>query len=250
MSRSRRSACETSVTKRFLATIVGMSVEHRLALVRVDPQRGDHVQQRVGVDVLLVRVAAEHELELGRGHQLADDVDDVVADDPLGGGEVADAHADDPAIDLRQRGAVAPLLDVTRHRDVLGLPVVGLHRAVQLVRPAVAQREQVERHRLAAADHALGRQRRLGLLAVEHERAVRRRCSCSALLDPSLEDDTTRGGQATGLVPPSGDDRASPLRDSAGVNRTSLTAAPPGMRGSGNLRGAPDGTVRPCCACA
>ena len=112
MSRSRRSSRETSVTKRFLATIVGMSVEHRLALVRVDPERRDHVQQRVGVDVLLVRVAAEHELELGRGHQLADDVDDVVADDPLGGREVADAHAHDPAVDLGERARVAPLLDV------------------------------------------------------------------------------------------------------------------------------------------
>ena len=60
-------------------------LEHRLALVRVDAERGDHVEQRVGVDVLLVRVAAEHELELGRGDELAHDVDDVVADDPLGG---------------------------------------------------------------------------------------------------------------------------------------------------------------------
>ena len=65
------------------------------------------------MDVLLVRVAAEHELQLGRGHQLAHDVDDVVADDPLGGGEVADAHADDPALDRRRaRVCVAPLLDV------------------------------------------------------------------------------------------------------------------------------------------
>src|SRR3954463_5974714 len=45
------------------------AVEHRLALVRVDAQRGDHVEQRVGVDVLLVRVAAEDELELGRGDE-------------------------------------------------------------------------------------------------------------------------------------------------------------------------------------
>ena len=85
MSRSRRRSCETRVTNSFLATIDGTSVEHRLALVRVDPERRDHVQQRVGVDVLLVRVAAEHELELGRGDELAHDVDDVVADDPLGG---------------------------------------------------------------------------------------------------------------------------------------------------------------------
>jgi hypothetical protein len=60
------------------------------------------------VDVLLVRVPAEHELELGRGHELADDSDDVVADDPLGRGEVADAHAHDPAIDVAERALVAP----------------------------------------------------------------------------------------------------------------------------------------------
>jgi hypothetical protein len=86
------------VTNSFLRTIVGIILEHRLALVRVDAEGGDHVEQRVGVDVLLMRVAAEHELELGRGDQLADDVLDVVADDALGGGEVADAHADDPAL--------------------------------------------------------------------------------------------------------------------------------------------------------
>ena len=95
---------------------------------------------------------------------------DVVADDPLGGREVADAHPDDPAVDLRQRRVAAPLLDVRCHRDVLGLPVVGLHRPVQLVRPAVPQRQQVERHRLAAADDALGRERGLRLGLVEDER--------------------------------------------------------------------------------
>ena len=73
MSRSRRSACETSVTNSFLRQDRRDVLEHRLALVRVDAEDGDHVQQRVGVDVLLVRVAAEHELELGRGDQLAHD---------------------------------------------------------------------------------------------------------------------------------------------------------------------------------
>ena len=49
-------------------------LEHGLALVRVDLQRGDHVQQRVGVDVLLVRVAAQDELELGGGDDLAEKI--------------------------------------------------------------------------------------------------------------------------------------------------------------------------------
>jgi hypothetical protein len=75
-------------------------LEHRLALVRIDLQRGDHVEQRVGVDVLLVGMAAQHQLQLGRRHQLADDVLDVVADDALGRGEVADPHPDDPALHL------------------------------------------------------------------------------------------------------------------------------------------------------
>ena len=149
--------------------------EHRLALVRVDPERGDHVQQRVRVDVLLVRVAAEHELQLGRRHELADDVDDVVADDALGGREVADAHPDDPALDVGELLLRAPLLGVALHRDVLGLPVVGLHRPVELVRPAVAQRQQVERVGHASADHALAGERRLGLGRVEHERPLSER---------------------------------------------------------------------------
>jgi hypothetical protein len=57
------------------------------------------------VDVFLVGVAAEHELEFGRGDHLADDVEDVVADDALGGGEVADAHHDDPALDVGDLGS-------------------------------------------------------------------------------------------------------------------------------------------------
>ena len=52
------------------------------------------------MDVFLVGVAAEHQLELGGGDHLADDVEDVVADDAFGGGEVADAHLDDPALDV------------------------------------------------------------------------------------------------------------------------------------------------------
>ena len=79
-------------------------------------------------------------------------------------------------------GARPPLLDVLGHLDVLGLPVVGLHRAVQLVCPAVAQRQQVERHRLPTADYALGRERRLGLVLIEDESPVSERVG---LLHPS-----------------------------------------------------------------
>ena len=228
MSRSRRSACETSVTNAFLATIDGMSSNIASHSCGSIPRRGDHVQQRVGVDVLLVRVAAEHELELGRRDELAHDADDVVADDPLGGGEVADAHAHDPAVDLGQGARIAPLLDVLAHLDVLGLPVVGLHRAVELVGPAVAQREQVEggvsrppTTRLAAsAASALALSSTKvrapsvyvvcnpGLLKGRWEEAEARRLSFSPRTFQRARE------QSTGL----GRDGPLPLRDSAGIS--------------------------------
>ena len=145
-------------------------LEHRLALVRVDAERGDHVEERVGVDVLLMRVAAEDELQLRRGDKLAHDVLDVVAHDAFGGGEVADAHADDPALDIADMRGVAPLLDVLAHRDVLRLPVVRLHFPIQLVGPLVFQREQIEGHGLATVDDLLRGKRGLSLLLVEVER--------------------------------------------------------------------------------
>ena len=130
-------------------------LEHRLALVRVDAEGGNHVEERVGVDVLLVGVAAEDELELGGGDELADDVLDVVADDAFGGGEVADAHADDPALEIGNGLRVAPLLDVLAHRDVLRLPMVRLHRLVEIVGPLELQGEDVEVGNLATVDDAL-----------------------------------------------------------------------------------------------
>ena len=143
-SRSRRRSLGDAGDELVLADDRRDVLEHRLALVRVDAERGDHVEQRVGVDVLLVGVAAEDELQLGGGDQLADDVLDVVADDAFGRGEIADAHADDPALDVGHGLLVAPLLDILAHRDVLRLPMVGLHRPVQIVGPLVFQREQVE----------------------------------------------------------------------------------------------------------
>ena len=114
------------------------------------------------MDVFLVGVAAEHELELGGGDDLADDVEDVVADDAFGGGEVADAHLDDPALDVGDFIG-APLLDILLHGDVLGLPVVVLHRLVEIVGPLVFEREDVEEHRVPAVDDLLGGEGLLGL---------------------------------------------------------------------------------------
>ena len=146
-------------------------LEHRLALVRVDAERADHVHQRVRVDVLLVGVAAQHQLQLRRRDHFAHDVDDVVAHDAFGGGKVADGHLDDPAVHVRDRlRGVAPLLAVLLHRHVLRLPVVRLHLLVQLVRPGVLQRQDVEEHRLPAVDDALGGKGFFGFRLVENER--------------------------------------------------------------------------------
>jgi hypothetical protein len=59
---------------------------------------------------------------------------------------------------------VAPLLDVLAHRDVLRLPMVGLHRPVKIVRPLVLQREQVEGHRGPAVDDLLRGESGLGFV--------------------------------------------------------------------------------------
>jgi len=81
-------------------------------------------------------MTAEHELELGGGHDLADDVDDIIAHDPFSGREITDGHLDDPAVDIGDiTVGVAPLLAVFLHRDFFGLPMVGLHRLVEVVRP-------------------------------------------------------------------------------------------------------------------
>jgi hypothetical protein len=144
-------------------------LEHRLALVRVDAERGDHVEQGVRVDVLLMRVPAEHQLQLRRRDEFAHHMLDVVAHNALRGGEVADAHADDPALLLAHQHRVPPLLDVLAHRDVLRLPMVRLHFPIQFVGPLVLQRQQVERHRFPAVDHLLAGKSGLGLLLVQHE---------------------------------------------------------------------------------
>ena len=112
--------------------------EHRLALVGIHAEGGDHVNERVGVDVFLVGMAAQEELKLGRGDQLAGDVLDVVADNSLGGGEITQRHLDDPSVNIGDRpGGIAPLLAVLLHRDVLGFPVIGLHGLVEIVGPLV-----------------------------------------------------------------------------------------------------------------
>ncbi len=121
------------------------------------------------MDVLFVRVAAEDELELGGGDEFADDVLDVVADDAFSGREIADAHPDDPALNIADGLRVAPLLDVLAHRDILRLPVVCLHRLVEIVGPLVFQRENVEVGNLTAVNDLLGGESGLGLVLIKNE---------------------------------------------------------------------------------
>ena len=142
--------------------------EHGLALVRVDPETGDHVEEAVGVDIFLVGVAAEDEFEFGCGDEFADDVLDIVADDAFSGGEVADAHADDPAFEVGDFFA-APLLDVGLHLDVFRFPVIGLHGPVEFVGPVVFEREEIEGHAFAAIDDAFGAEGFFGFGFVEEE---------------------------------------------------------------------------------
>ncbi len=149
----------------------GDVLEHGFAFVWVDAEGGDHVDEGVGVDVFLVGVAAEDELELGGGDKFADDVENVVADDAFSGGEVADTHLDDPALDVGDVVAL-PLLDVGLHLDVLGLPVVVLHRLVEVVGPLVFEGEDVEEHGVATIDDGFGVDGGLGFVLVEGEGAV------------------------------------------------------------------------------
>ena len=151
----------------------------------------------------------------------------------------------------RQRARIAPLLDVLAHLDVLGLPVVGLHRAVELVGPAVAQREQVERGRLASADDALGRQRRLGLGLVEHEGACAERVCGLQSGPPEGSVGGGRGGAGCPFHRGRSNGRESSRPGSGrvghyrcgtapGSHRTSLASAPC----SRTLRAVPDGSQR------
>ena len=124
-------------------------LEHGLAFVRVDAEGGDHVDEAVCVDVFLVGMAAENELQLGCSDDLANDMEDVVTDDALGGGEVADAHFDNPALHIGYFVG-APLLDVFLHRDVLRFPMIILHRLVEVIGPGVFERQDIEEHRVLA----------------------------------------------------------------------------------------------------
>ena len=146
-------------------------LEHGFALMRVEAERGDHVDEAVGMDVFLMGVATENHFKLRGGDDLADDVEDVVADDSLGGGEVADAHFDDPTFDIGNFIG-APLLDVALHGNFLRLPMVCLHVLVEVVGPGVFEREDVEEHRVLAVDDFLGVEGEFRFGCIENEGAI------------------------------------------------------------------------------
>ncbi len=149
-------------------------LEHGLALVRVDAERGNHVNEAVCVDIFLVSVATEDQFQLGSGDDFANDVEHIITDDAFCGGEITDAHFDDPALDIADFIG-APLLDVLLHGDVFRLPMIVLHRLVEVIRPLVFQREDVEEHGFLAIDHALAGIGELGLFAVQDEGFVAER---------------------------------------------------------------------------
>ncbi len=123
------------------------------------------------MDIFLVSMATEDKLQLGCGDDFTDDVEHIVADDAFCRREIADTHLDDPALDVGDF-IRAPLLHVFLHTDVFWLPVVVLHRLVEVIRPLIFQREDVKEHRLLAIDDALAGVGLLGFFAVEREGAI------------------------------------------------------------------------------
>src|SRR5262245_29230062 len=158
--------------------------EHRLAFVRIDTQRADHVDEAVGMDVFLVGMTSKHELEFGRGHDLADDMKDIVADDTFRCREVTNAHYDNPALDIGDSALVTPLFAVFLHLNVLGLPMVRLHRLVESVGPLVLQGQNVEKHRLPAVNYSLRGVGRFCLLPIQFKCAISERdCDAGHVFD-------------------------------------------------------------------
>ena len=104
--------------------------------------------------------------EFGSSHQLTNHVHDIVPNDPLCRRKVADPHLDDPALDIGDLVGPSPLLYVSLHWDVFGLPMVVFHGLVELIRPLIFQRENVEKHGVLPVDHAFGSKRFLRFFLV------------------------------------------------------------------------------------
>ena len=105
-------------------------LKHRLALVRVDSQGADHVEERIRMNILLMRMPAKDEFQFRRCDQFAHHMLDIVPNNPLSSREVADAHPDNPPFHIRNHLTVLPLLNVLAHSNILRLPMIRLHFAV------------------------------------------------------------------------------------------------------------------------
>jgi hypothetical protein len=96
--------------------------------------------------------------------------EDVVADNSLSSAEVTNRHLDDPAVDLRDGPCcVAPLFNILLHWDIFRLPMIGLHRLVEIISPLVFQGEDVEEHRVLPVDDLFCTESLLGFTFIEYE---------------------------------------------------------------------------------
>ena len=119
-----------------------------------------------------MRMPAQNQLEFGRSHQFAYHVQDVVPHDPLCRRKVADPHLDDPPLHVRDLLHPTPLFHVLLHWDILRLPMIVLHRLVEIIGPLVLQRQNVEEHGLPAVNDLLGCKTLFRFLPVENEGPV------------------------------------------------------------------------------
>ena len=101
------------------------------------------MEKGIHVDGLFGDVAEGGVFEFGSGEVVFDDMEDAIAHDALGGGEVADAHFNNPPF-FGAQGAGIPLEGVFRHVDDVGFPVVCLHLFIDAVGFVVLEGEDIE----------------------------------------------------------------------------------------------------------
>ncbi len=123
------------------------------------------------MDGLLGDVAQGGVLEFGGGEVVLDDVEDAVADDAFGSGEVADAHFDNPSL-FGAEGPRVPLESVFGHVDDVGFPVIRLHLLIDAVGFVVFEREHVELCGTVSVDDAFTSDPFAGFSFVEAERFI------------------------------------------------------------------------------
>ena len=114
-------------------------------------------------------VPTQNQLQLRRRHHLPNHVLNVIPDDSLGCGKVADPHPNNPAFDIRNHFVVFPLLNILTHANILRLPMIRLHLAIEIVGPGIFERQKVEGHRLLSQNHLLARKSRFRFFLVQNK---------------------------------------------------------------------------------